>query len=133
MVEIQPLLEEDERERTLREALTPRELQALSLLLEGKSVNETARQIGVHPNTVTRWRTQPRHAAFQAAYRDAREDRKTWARFQSCRAGVEVVDAMMALALGKTPIPPHEVKAVRLRLKAMTTLLDTMGIVKRTR
>lgn len=132
MVEIQPFSEE-ERERTLREALTPLELKALLLLLDGKSVNETARQVGVHPNTVTRWRTQPQHAAFQAAYRAAMKDRKEWASFHAATSSADVVGTMMDIALGKTPIQPHEAKAARLRLKAMTILLDTMGIVKQTR
>lgn len=43
--------------------LTPRQLTAARLLLAGRSVGETARELRVHRYTITRWKSDPRFDA----------------------------------------------------------------------
>jgi len=51
-----------------RTVLTGRRLRALELLAEGLSTTEVAAQVGVHPRTIRKWRSDP---AFAEALEEA--------------------------------------------------------------
>lgn len=40
------------------DVLTPQQRLAVSLILQGKMLKDVAKEVGVHPNTMTRWRKQ---------------------------------------------------------------------------
>lgn len=54
--------------------LTPQQLEAVGLLLSGKTITETAAALGVARETVSRWRHTD--AAFEAVYNEGL--RSTW-------------------------------------------------------
>ena len=51
-----------------RDTLTGRRLRALELLAQGLSTTEVAAQVGVHPRTIRKWRSDP---AFAEALEEA--------------------------------------------------------------
>jgi transposase-like protein len=48
--------------------LSPTQLQALELLLQGHSISQTARQLGVHRSTIHEWCRHPQFAGARERY-----------------------------------------------------------------
>lgn len=57
------------------EVLSPNQLKAIHLLIDGKPCNEVAKEVEVHPCTISAWKTRPHfRSAMNVLLREQRED-----------------------------------------------------------
>ncbi len=114
--------------------LEPQQLEAVGLLLSGRTITETAAALGVARETVSRWRHTD--AAFEALYNEGL--RSTWeagrvrleeARGKAIARLVELVDseepavalkAAMALVRLDIPEPKGSVNPVHIEMSKIT-------------
>ncbi len=79
------------RAQAQTQELTPQQVEALTLLLGGKTITETAEALGVARETVSRWRHTD--VAFQAVYNEGL--RSAW------EAGLVRIDEARGKAIGR--------------------------------
>lgn len=79
------------RAQAQTQELTPQQVEALTLLLGGKTITETAAALGVARETVSRWRHTD--AAFEAVYNEGL--RSAW------EAGLVRIDEARGKAIGR--------------------------------
>lgn len=125
MLNISPLLEDRQAD------LTSIQIAALSMMLEGKTGNEIAQQLGVCPNTVSRWKR--RDPAFAAALYEAEEARREQTLAEAIQAGPRIMSRLVKIALNEEIIYSSQVPVAKMQVEVAQDILDRMGVVKVTR
>jgi hypothetical protein len=103
--------------------LSPKMHQALEFLFAGHSASATARLIGVHRNTIGRWRTS--HAAFMAAYNRRRSE----AADDLSRRITSLLET--AVTTLEQHIKPTKKEATPEQIRASLRLISTLGRSRR--
>ncbi|MCK6585946.1 MAG: transposase [Polyangiaceae bacterium] len=87
------------------------------MLIAGARVKDIARAVGVHPDTVSHWRSEPE---FKAALEEAQKDVVSRAKNVLVRAAEEAVEQVLACM---------REGAEDQRLRAALAILDRVGLV----
>jgi hypothetical protein len=103
-------------------ALTPYQLKAARLLVQGKSGAETARAVGVRAETVSNWKRAPAFAAELRRLVDLAADGDTQARLHALTP--KALDALQAALTDDRPAALH------LRLTAAAALLHFAAAIR---
>ena len=112
----------------MNENLSDKQIQMIEALCTSCSVQEAAARVGVHPNSVSRWK---RSAEFHHAYQRARSEVLAGTTAKLLAVGEKVVESLTSVALDPTAAPTARVSASRVLLTVAYRGVELEDFTKR--